>query len=183
MTTDYAALTADILAVVPDLKFEAVFVPWSQSRNAAEKEPTLNWRVTFTTPRGTYTTDYNAGCGHCPSYKQHFGRKPYGYDHLIRFECEQGYAGRQAASHHRVLMRFPRQPILPAMADVLSSLLSDADAIDCGTFEEWASNLGYDTDSRNAEAIYRACIDCGLALRRMLGDEAIRKLHELLADL
>lgn len=45
----------------------------------------------------------------------------------------------------------------PTVADVLSCLALDASVLKAMTFEDWASDLGYDTDSRQAEATYRAC--------------------------
>lgn len=44
----------------------------------------------------------------------------------------------------------------PKVVDCMECLLSDAEA-GKQTFEEWCGNLGYDTDSRKAEAIYRQC--------------------------
>ena len=71
----------------------------------------------------------------------------------------------------------------PDGADILWCLLSDASALDCGTFEEWASDLGYDTDSRKAEKTYRACLAIGLALRAALGNDELAALQELAAAL
>lgn len=71
----------------------------------------------------------------------------------------------------------------PSIADVLHSLLMDAEAIDAGSFEEWAGDLGYDTDSRKAEGIYRECLETGLKLRAMLGDEIINRLRDALQDI
>lgn len=52
------------------LTVESVFVPFSQSRNKAEKHKSLNWRVTVKrNGRDILTTDYSAGAGHCPGYK------------------------------------------------------------------------------------------------------------------
>ncbi len=45
-------------------------------------------------------------------------------------------------------------------------------------FEDWARDLGYDTDSREAEAIYRACIAQTKDARALLGD----LLHTLVYD-
>jgi hypothetical protein len=45
----------------------------------------------------------------------------------------------------------------PTVADVLDSLASDAASVEEMSFEEWASDFGYDTDSRSAEATYNAC--------------------------
>jgi hypothetical protein len=63
--------------------------------------------------------------------------------------------------------------------DVLACLASDASALDCASFEEWAADLGYDTDSRKAETVYRACVACGLALRSMFGDAGLAELREI----
>jgi len=57
----------------------------------------------------------------------------------------------------------------PTTADVLACLCSDASAADA-SFESWAADMGYDTDSRKAESIYRACCAIAPRLRRFLGD-------------
>lgn len=49
------------------------------------------------------------------------------------------------------------KPVPPCAADVLYCLLNDRSAVG-QTFEQWASDYGYDTDSRAAERIYNACI-------------------------
>lgn len=61
----------------------------------------------------------------------------------------------------RLTTRFHTGPGLkdrPTAADVLSCLLSDASSYrNAGHFGEWANDMGYDDDSRKAEAIYKAC--------------------------
>lgn len=64
-------------------------------------------------------------------------------------------------------------------ADVVHSLLSDSDALDYKSFEDWAPSLGYDPDSRKAEAVYQACLKIGLALRNSLGDAKMAELREV----
>lgn len=61
---------------------------------------------------------------------------------------------------------------VPTAADVLYSLLSDASGIDnaAGSFEDWAGEYGYDTDSRKAEAAYQATLAQTQRLRALLGD-------------
>lgn len=44
----------------------------------------------------------------------------------------------------------------PRIAEVLDCIIGDGGACDC-TFEEWASDFGFDPDSRSAEKIYRQC--------------------------
>lgn len=58
----------------------------------------------------------------------------------------------------------------PDAEGVLDCLLSDASGID-QDFESWASDLGYDTDSRKAEAIYKECQKQTEKLKRLLGDD------------
>lgn len=160
------------------LTMEAEFVPFSKSRNKDEKNPSLNWRVTLhRNGREILTTDYMAGSGHCPAYKSPEHGRP-GFmsierDKAIRIECEEG---------KRVLTYGYGNPIVPELADVLYSLVADASAIDYATFEDWASEHGYYTDSRSAEKTYRACLETALKLRSAIGDDGLHKLRVACQD-
>lgn len=66
----------------------------------------------------------------------------------------------------------------PKVEDVLNCLASDASGID-QSFEDWASELGYDTDSRKAEQIYQTCQKQARELRQLLG---VTVFEELLND-
>lgn len=57
----------------------------------------------------------------------------------------------------------------PSPADVLASLILDAD---CGdrSFEDFCGDLGYDPDSRKAERIWKACKRTAPKVRRLLGE-------------
>jgi hypothetical protein len=58
----------------------------------------------------------------------------------------------------------------PTPHDVLECLLSDA--VDGEMiFEEWAEDLGYDADSREAYATWKACGKIAKRVRRFLGDD------------
>lgn len=57
----------------------------------------------------------------------------------------------------------------PTAHDVLDCLLSDASAGE-QTFEDFASEFGYDEDSRSALETWRACSRMASKLRRFLGD-------------
>lgn len=60
----------------------------------------------------------------------------------------------------------------PTALDVMECLCSDAASIENATrFEEWASELGYDADSRRAEAIYKSCGELADKLRAFLGND------------
>lgn len=58
----------------------------------------------------------------------------------------------------------------PDAEGVLDCLLSDCSALD-QSFEDWCGDFGYDTDSRKAEATYKACADLGKKVKRLLGDD------------
>lgn len=58
----------------------------------------------------------------------------------------------------------------PTADGCLECLLSDASAAD-QDFESWAGDMGADTDSRKAEATYKACVKVGENMRRLLGDD------------
>lgn len=73
------------------------------------------------------------------------------------------------------------EPIPPTIEDVLYCLLADASCVQYGqTFEEFCSELGYDTDSRKAEKIFNVCRDVWAALIRLGAD--FEKLNKLFQD-
>lgn len=162
------------------LTVTAVFVPFSQSRNA-DKDPkreiskrSLNWKVTLHKDgREILTTDYMAGVAHCPSYKQN-ARWTLAYAGPIEFETETGRAFREGWENGKA--------IEPDAMGVIASLAMDAGAIDFGSFEEWASDYGYDADSRAAEGIYRACLGIALKLRSGLGEADLATLRETASE-
>jgi hypothetical protein len=56
----------------------------------------------------------------------------------------------------------------PTADDVIDSLLLDANAGD-QTFDEFCSDMGLDSDSRKAEATWKACKRSAKGVRRLLG--------------
>jgi len=160
-------------------KFE--FVPFSLSRNAGEKYPSLNWKVTLHCKgREFLRVDYMQGSGHAPSYKHTAILSPWEKAETIKKECETGKMQRWS---HDMGIHIPGPKIAPPkLADVLHSLSIDSDALNYATFEEWASEFGYDKDSRKGEAIYRACMEIALKLRAAVGDKAIAALRDATQD-
>lgn len=83
--------------------------------------------------------------------------------------------------HYKVVLRFQRRQMTlffshgsaicadPTAASVLDCLISDLCGAD-GEFEDWASNNGYDTDSRTAEKTYRVVKAQAVRTKRLLGD-------------
>lgn len=73
------------------------------------------------------------------------------------------------------------KPVAPTSATVLHSILLDSEA--CGqSFESWADDLGYDTDSRKAFDTYQACMKCGEQLARIITPAQREHLQTLLQD-
>jgi hypothetical protein len=171
----------------------AQFVPWSQSLNKAEKHPSLNWIVTIyrtgLRPHAILTTDYCAGSAHAPSYKPTFGRRTLEdqeRDRRVEWECEHGHSSIGVAYEGTAVRVYggnnPAKALAPNMRDVFASLATDSSVLDESSFEDWASSLGYETDSRKAEAIYRAYLDIALKLRNALGENGLTQLRDACQD-
>lgn len=65
----------------------------------------------------------------------------------------------------------------PTLASVLDCLASDASSIEnTQGFEDWASDMGWNADSRKAERTYKICEAQAKRLRSFLGEEAYQQL-------
>lgn len=188
------------------LTISSEFVPFSKSRNAkvdkANGKPwrSLNWRVTLirrwevpalASSKPILTTDYAAGEAHCPAYKasvkQMGNRDSIMRDAAIAYECEHGrpalaYDSANSPRGFAVSEVKGGKSIEPDACDVMHSLIMDSDVLDASGFEEWASNYGYDIDSRSAEATYRACLEIALKLRNGIGEEGLKLLRDACQD-
>lgn len=165
------------------LTIRTQFVPFSQSRNKDNKDTygnparCLNWKVTLLrNDREVMTTDYSAGIAHTPAYKQN-ARWTIAYTELIDYEIEKGFA---AKSLSWGITKGPA--IQPKAEDVVYSLQMDSSVLDHANFESWAGDFGYDTDSRSAETIYRACLEIALTLRAAIGEAGIETLRAAFQD-
>lgn len=182
---DYVVAAEELSALMERERLDivATFIPFSQSRAKADRHPSLNWCVTLqrqgrdanTGERAgpvhqITTTDYGAGSAHCPAYKRADLDK-WAKARAIAQECETGRACRNAYAKGAA--------IDPDPVGVFSSLLLDASVLDASGFDEWASEYGYDTDSRKAEDTYRACLDIALKLRSALGDKVMTEARDL----
>lgn len=107
-------------------------------------------------------------------------------DKICAAECESGFPmeidpwGR---GNENTFKRKPKAPaIMPDPVDILYSLAMDSDVLNYGTFEDWASEFGYDTDSRSAESVYRACLEIALKIRVAIGEDGLERLREAFQD-
>lgn len=69
-------------------------------------------------------------------------------------------------------------------SEVLARCCADYTSTDRRTFEDWAGELGYDTDSRKSEKVFRTCQELGSQLRALgLSWTQIEKLADLANEL
>lgn len=145
-------------------------------------------QVVYTT---TYVGPTKRDDWECDAWKVSFGRGGLAVEH---FDFYTGLGHRTPAPETRedrgpMSARYARQvaddrlkrgkPVIPKAASVLHSLVLDADAIG-QSFNDWAGDLGYDTDSRKALETFLACQENGVKLRRILGD--LTSFREALED-
>ena len=106
-------------------------------------------------------------------------RNPHMSEQLPRnFECTITVVGK--GYHEPMTVYFSQGSAhkkKPTLAEVLDCLASDASGVDnVRSFEDWASEYGYDTDSRRAEKTYRICQKQTASLRHLLGCDAYETL-------
>lgn len=152
------------------LRLTAVFVPWSQSRNAGEKERSLNWRVKlFRGDREIIETDYMQGIGHAPSYQF---RQTIHSKEATDFESETG-----RRFHEGTTVVLNGRPLdSPALLDVCYSLGIDAQ-VGSVPFEEFCADFGYNPDSRKARKLWKSGQKTAYKLGRELA-ESINRVCE-----
>lgn len=185
MTRDYTALDATITAL--GLTYAAEFVPFSRSRGAkpapALRDMTVNWRVTISKGAHSLTTDYMQGIALLPEPLGSAvnGHVSVDFAQAITSACE---TGQYISMRNQIGRTFAtRSPLpVPPFRSVLHALVSDADVLNSGGFEDWARDFGYNTDSRKAEAIYRACLEIALQLRALISDAELSTLREAFKD-
>jgi len=141
------------------------FIRWSRT---GESTLQLNWDVdVLHHGRRIYSTRYRAGVAHCPSYSCTSGITRM---EACQKECETGMAPNGT-------------PIPLDPADVIHALVTDAQARHAASFEDWADEYGYSSDSRKAEKMYNECCSIATALVEALGEEGLAALEDAARDL
>ena len=124
------------------------------------------WAVTISHSGQSMQIEYSTGSAH----RHYRSGKPIKmkYHGLTVWDCD-GYA--------------QTKPNAPELADVLYSVVSDAQGVAFGqSFDDWAGDYGYDEDSRRAEKAFNACRDEYFDLIRLCGREGFETLCELFED-
>lgn len=121
-------------------------------RHSAHELPGTHWRYTLSHPDGgAMSGEYTKGCG--VSWARRKGGEP----------ISGGY-GRKPVD-----LNGPPVIIPPTLTDILECLLSDAEMIESGDFEEFCELIGKDTDSKSATEQYLSMQKTARDLRRVLG--------------
>jgi hypothetical protein len=185
MTMDAKQQVNEILAA-NGVAMTAQHVPTTFDPRSKEWQH-IAWRVEFSSPRGKFSTSYKQGIGHLPAGMVPQGGR-YTIDQLerIKFALSTGMVPHKNCNANlgAASMRYGAKPLAkPDAADVVSSLILDAGAADYATFEEWAGDYGYETDSRKAEAIFNACRNTALDLIRVFGAGVVEQLKPIAQEM
>ena len=154
--------------------------PWGNGKPPARGVPRHmdHWLVMFRLPAGgaTETVDYYTGLGH----RKLLTERLRNWHKNILASDPANWCDLKA---YREYVEHDSRPVAPKLDDVFYSLSIDAEALGM-SFEDWASDLGYDTDSRSAFATYEACQKAAKQLIRITGVSArdLGKIAEAFAD-
>ena len=163
------------------IRAEFTFIPFSKSKNRDSEDLSLNWSVkVFYKDREILETTLFQGVAHAPVYKQKSKIDKFLYNNALKKQCESGKEVRFLYKWDFVstTTNIPT----PNVADLIYCLLSDAEAINYPTYECWASEYGYDEDSRKGFDIYHQCLTIGLKLRSGFGESLLNELNDLFVD-
>lgn len=170
------------------LELKSKFVPFSVSRHSEEEHKSLNWKVTLSNGKKEITLDYSKGVGHLPYPQTVFNVNNYQkrmINEAIDSAVETGIARKLVIVDKDVKFLPGNAPFPnPTMQEVLYSLCSDSDVRHYLTYEQWAQDFGYDSDSRKGEKIYDACRKQTADFMSLVGSEAnLDKLREILYEM
>lgn len=181
-----------------NINFEIEFVPQSKSRNKDEERPSLNWEGRFykggNFVRSEVPFKFSQGVGFVPNTPQNMWDQN---GHRKLYEQEVAQTGRYIKTKLPTLSNgkidwwacHNKRPGLtetnlpkPKMAEILWALIMDSDVLGYACFEDWADELGYNSDSRTAEKIYNDCLRTGLQLQALLGAEDLVQFRILFSQ-
>lgn len=168
--------------LLSDWSMNCVYVQPTEEQLKPENRR-LRYRVVlYYRDRRVLDTPYEMGVGHIPGW----GGRLAGplttihNDNAIKAVLKSGSGSLgvvQGALEYR-----PGPSILPELSDVLYCLVVDSSAIGYRSFEDWAAEYGYDSDSRKAESIYKVCLETGLTLRAVMGGVGLQALRDAFQD-
>lgn len=90
------------------------------------------------------------------------------------WKCVFKRGRKQMTTYFSMGLAHAREPEAPEVLDCLASEAAGFE--NARDFEDWASEYGYDSDSRTAERIFKVVARQSKALRQFLGDYAYEEL-------
>jgi hypothetical protein len=165
--TTFHAHTLEHFLTVTSLKMTVVPAPENPYMEG-DKWECDNWFYTLNTPKRHMSGYFSTGIGH-RTYNVGEARR-LGLWNSNKFKAGDRLPSRFVVADAQYAKAFI--PTAPTIAAILYCLASDASGIDnARTFEEWASDLGYDTDSRTAHKTYKVTKRQTQKLKALLGPE------------
>lgn len=151
--------------------------------------------VTFTRPerRTSESKDYRAavsqsfewkvGTG-CADWAKVLKRTHVGSDDYPLIKAMMGHGSLSPTSQVRLASKYLNAFVAKVdAAEVLARCCEDGRSAESRTFEDWASEFGFDTYSRKAEKTYFACQEAGTKARKLVDRETFDKLADLACQL
>lgn len=130
------------------------------------KDP-FKWECTLSSDKGSMTFPYTMGCGLLEKRANRYSK-----------EWTPSYAPLLTTRIDEYSFADLYRPRKPDMESVLCSFADEASIEDALCFEDWALDLGYDTDSREAERIYRQCQKQTFDLCKVIGRTGLDELRQ-----
>ena len=190
------------------IELKNTFIPHSFSRNAPkvditnwdkkgntlfrEKDLSLNWKIALRGNNHAFSTDYSKGIGHLGyqwlnSFHQIKSLRDAEKANSLIFDAvEKGvaYNVNTVTQFNSDFLRQKKEFPNPTVKEVLESLSLDASVVEYPTFESWAGDMGYDSNSRKDEKVYNACKEIAADFIKVVGGTAkLEQLKEILWEL
>jgi len=148
-----------------------------------------SWSCVLSRGSQTMTIPFHQGLAHRKMDEESYAKSIYGSAYLrTRIAERQAEVAKRKADIERNKDRYKWaredydiywKPVAPELDTVLDCLRSDAESWEnARNFEDFCAEFGYDTDSRKAEGIYRACGEVAKELKFLLGSANYKKLTE-----
>jgi len=160
------------------LSFKSEFIPYSKSRSfnkdASTLQKTLNYSVTLSyKDREVLTTLYTEGIGKCPGYKSE----------MHRFLCmDDANMLNRIVENGQYYKNLKWTKITPNYIDFMFCMLIDARVLDYNNFENWANNVGFNSDSISDKKMYDESLVTAIQLKNGIDNIVLEELKELVKE-
>ncbi len=172
-STDYNQQATDFLTQT-GTEFKAEFKKHGY-HFTGDKEKRDIYTITLKRGDREYKFEFGASLNDSGFYVQ-FGRKRIDIDYQYLNSTNLNYIIKQKYQwDFRSNIDTIHKPVAPTAYSVLACLTK----YDCGTFEDFCSEFGYDTDSKTAEKTYKAVCEEWLNVQRLFTDKEIELLQEI----